>query len=193
MDCRLFLQEKDDFCRLIYGLRLGEIVVLQAVMEKSIEKNGLSLPFLIVPRGFTHALIQKVFREKLGIDYSFSPELDILGKAKHDRWPDQSYIIRHGGHREANKGDAELKLLSAEKIWERGIETMTSLEVSQFSLENFLTCGAPIDVNSISLCPGSRYSDGRVPHVFFGIDEVEVYRHDPSFSHDTLRSRSVTV
>ncbi|HTX87215.1 MAG TPA: hypothetical protein VMC41_04100, partial [Candidatus Nanoarchaeia archaeon] len=119
MDYRLFLQEKDDFCGRIYGLRLGKIDVLRAAMEADIEKNGLAKPFLIVPIGQTHARLQKAFREKIEVYYVFSEELDDLDKVRHDRWPAQSYFIRHGGHREANEGDRELKLLSAEKIWER--------------------------------------------------------------------------
>ena len=162
-------------------------------MRSSIEKHGLALAFLIVPCGLTHKIVQKVFREKLGVKYDFPAELDDLKKVTHDRWPKQSYFIRHGGHQEATGGDKQLKLLAAEKIWERGIKTMTSLEVSQFAFEYFFANGAPADSNSISLGSGSRHSDGCVPHVYFDDGRVGVDWYILSNAGSRLRARSAAV
>jgi hypothetical protein len=189
MDCKLFLEERDDFCGRMYGLRLGKIDVLKEAMEKSVEKKGLVKLFLIVPVGQTHRILKKAFREKIGVDYLFSQELDDLAKAGHDRWPIQSYFIRHGGHQEATGGDEKLRLLSAKKIWQRKIATMTSLEISQFSFEYVLASGVFTDVKSVSLAAGSRDVDGFVPSVHRRSAIVRVDCYHPSIALDNLRSR----
>jgi len=193
MDCNLFLQEKDDFFRRVYGLRLGDGDVLQEAMEKSIEKNGLAKPFLFTPEGLTHCGLQVAFRENIGVDYIFPKELDNLSTVIHARWPLQSYFIRHSGHREAIEGDEALKLLSAEKIWGKKIATMTSLEISQFSFEYALANGAIIDTESLSMASGSRHYDGRVPCVYWYGDGVHVRWCLPSDTSGNLRSRLAVV
>jgi hypothetical protein len=197
MDCGLFLKEKDDFFGRMFGLRLEKPRRLKAAMEKSIEmgkplKKDELKPFLVVPVGLTHAGLQKAFRKKLGVQYSFPRELDDLEKTRHERWPKNSYFIRHGGHQKATAGDKELKLLSPKKIWERGIKTMTSLEISEFFFEFMFADGVPIDAKSISFASGSCLVEGDVSIVYwYRGGWIQLGWSDKTDTHNNLRSRAV--
>jgi hypothetical protein len=196
MNYGLFLKERDDFFGRIYGLRLENLGLLRVAMEKSVEKTGLAKPFLVIPVGLTHQVLQKSFRKKTGVEYEFPNGLnnvwglDNLSRIAHERWPFKSYFIRHGGHQEAAEGDEELKLFSAEKIWQQKIATMTTLEISQFSLEARIN-KIFVDTMSVSAASGSRSSDGYVVHVNFYDNKVCVHWDLPSYSLDHLRSRSI--
>jgi len=129
---------------------LGKIDVLKRGKWKNpLKKKELVQAVLDCSRRADSQNLEKSFSGKIGVDYLFSQELDDLAKAGHDRWPIQSYFIRHGGHQEATGGDEKLRLLSAKKIWQRKIATMTSLEISQFSFEYVLASGVFTDVKSV--------------------------------------------
>jgi hypothetical protein len=187
-----FIKEKASFLKNVYDLDLSsEIDLLAANHTSLIEKNGQSLKFSVVPRGLTHAIIQKTFKEKLGIDYIFPEELDNLEKFRHKRWSNQSYIIQHEGQNEVVDGDKELICLSAENTWKKKIATMTSLEVSQFALESFLFNGVPNDAKSETLCPGSIYSAGFIVRIFFKDGTVNAKWSHWTDAGELMRARSL--
>ena len=100
------------------------------------------------------------------------------------------YIVRFHANWEADK---VLKNLSANAIAEKQINTSALKE--RLLLEDFLYWKHKkhLDVKNITLCSGSRYSDGDVPGVDWDDDsgKLGVYRYSPGDAIDYLRSREV--
>ncbi|MBI4253057.1 hypothetical protein HY623_02675 [Candidatus Uhrbacteria bacterium] len=67
--------------------------------------------------------------------------------------------------RDGAEADEELKNTSADQIAERGITTETLLECLIHNLAFFRETGKRLDVVNVTLCAGSRLSDGNVPSV----------------------------
>ena len=106
----------------------------------------------------------------------------------NDRTPaDGSYAIRIRDRVEADK---ENKSLSADTIKERGLTTMTLLERIILELWYFSKHKKHLDLENITLCSGSCYSDGRVPYCDWRGDGFKVYWCGPDDARDRLRARS---
>jgi len=60
-------------------------------------------------------------------------------------------------------------------------------------LEYFKKTGEHLDIENMTLCAGSRYTDGCVPHVYWYPDfrELRVYWCRPGVAFGVLRSREV--
>jgi membrane-bound inhibitor of C-type lysozyme len=101
-----------------------------------------------------------------------------------------SYAIRV---RERVEADEELKNLSANQIKERKLSTMTLLERLILELKYFKETGKHLDLENVTLCSGSRYSDGFVPGVYWrsAHDELGVGWGVPDDRDDGVRSRAV--
>lgn len=99
-----------------------------------------------------------------------------------------SYVIRIRARVEA---DEELKNLSANQIAELKLVTMTLLERIILELFYFWkTGGKHMDIQNITLCSGSRYSDGDVPRCrLLGDGDFYVLCYRPGYSNDDLRAR----
>ncbi|MFA6315596.1 MAG: hypothetical protein WC648_04500 [Candidatus Paceibacterota bacterium] len=89
--------------------------------------------------------------------------------------------------------DPELKDKSADTLAQEKIKGSTLLERLLLELGYFLATGNHLDVENITLCSGSRYSDGGVPRVDWNADdrEVRVSWCSPSDSYSGLRARAV--
>ena len=97
-----------------------------------------------------------------------------------------SYIIRV---RDCVEADEELKNLSANQIKNRKLTTMTLAERLLLELWYFWRTGKHLDIENITLCAGSRSSDGRVPCVDW-CSRLYVYWYDPDYSRGSLRARA---
>jgi|GEM_PF-510412 hypothetical protein len=109
---------------------------------------------------------------------------------RNDRWPDVSYAVRNCDCAEA---DEKYKNLSANALAELGIIGNTCLERLIHGYRYFIKTGKHLDVENITLCSGSRCSDGYVPCVSFLDGKVGVDGCDPSDSYDLLRARLSAV
>jgi hypothetical protein len=100
------------------------------------------------------------------------------------------YIVRFHASWEA---DEALKNFSANMIAEKRINTSTLKE--RLLLGDFLYCEYKkhLDVENITLCSGSRDSDGNVLHVHWNLDhrELPIHRHHPDYADSDLRAREV--
>lgn len=92
--------------------------------------------------------------------------------------------------RDRQEADEENKNLSANLLKERGTPEITLEERELYELKFFQETGDHLDKENVTLCPGSRFSDGDVPRVF-SYDEFNVFWHSVHFHYDDLRSRSV--
>ena len=91
------------------------------------------------------------------------------------------------------EADKNLKNLSADDLKEKGIDCVTLRERLIMELQYFKETGKHLDIENITLCAGSRDSDGSVPCVdwrsFYG--ELYVGGDSPSYWFEVLRSRAV--
>lgn len=108
-----------------------------------------------------------------------------------DRTSKKSYSIKLKANVEA---DEELKNLSANQLQEKDIKGITLLERLVLELDYFKKTGGHLDIKNITLCSGSRYSDGRVPGVCWsGIGGLGVDWYGPDRARGGLRSREIIV
>lgn len=128
---------------------------------------------------------------KLGVDvYTYVDDLD-KGVPTNDRDPNNgSYAI---SFKRTIEADEENKNLSANQLEKQGHKGITLLERLLLELGYFLATNQHLDVENITLCSGSRHSDGSVPCVYWYSDyrRVHVYWYNPGNADRYLRSRSV--
>jgi hypothetical protein len=123
--------------------------------------------------------------------YLYTDDLD-KGVPTNDRDPakDGNYRVKFLKTIEA---DPELKEKSADTLAKEKIKGITLLERLLLELGYFLTTGNHLDVENVTLCSGSRDSDGNVPSVYWSTDYRRVYVnwHYPSNSYSRPRARAV--
>lgn len=91
--------------------------------------------------------------------------------------------------RDRVEADEELKNLSANDLKNQGISGITLEERLTYELKFFKETGRHLDLNNITLCTGSRYSDGYVPHVHWYDGKLHVHWDYPDHAYGPLRSR----
>jgi len=87
------------------------------------------------------------------------------------------------------EADEELKNLSANDLKNRGILGITLEERLLFELKYFKETGKHLDIENVTLCSGSRCSDGGVPYVRWYDGKLYVDWCYPGGRHGGLRSR----
>ena len=89
------------------------------------------------------------------------------------------------------EADEEFKNLSANDLKKQNHKGITLEERLALELHYFWkTRGKHLDIQNVTLCTGSRYSDGRVPRVDWHDDKLDVRWYDHGYADDArLRSR----
>jgi len=87
------------------------------------------------------------------------------------------------------EADEELKNTSANELKEKGIIGITLPERLKMELDFFKETGKHLDVENITLCSGSRLSDGFVPFVYWFVGGLRVHYFSPGIANGRLRSR----
>jgi hypothetical protein len=105
-----------------------------------------------------------------------------------DRTSNKAYSIKVKANVEA---DENLKNLSADDLKEKGIKGITLLERLVLEKDYFLKTGKHLDINNVTACTGSRYSDGHVPYVDWNDDRLKVYWYSVDNRYPHWRSREV--
>ena len=103
-----------------------------------------------------------------------------------DRTSKKAYTVKVRANIES---DEELKNMSADDLKEKGIVGITLLERLQLEIDYFKETGKHLDIDSVTLCSGSRRSDGSVPNVFWDSDKMGVDWDSPDYRSGGLRSR----
>lgn len=95
--------------------------------------------------------------------------------------------------RDRQEADEELKNLSANEFKSKNIKGITLLERIIFELKYFKENGKHLDIDNVTLCSGSRDSDGDVPSACWNrsYDKFYVYWSFADRSRDDLRARAV--
>lgn len=91
--------------------------------------------------------------------------------------------------RDVVEADGDMKNLSAKDLAEKSIKGVTLLERLIHELKYFSETGKHLDIDNVTLCSGSRYSDGDVPDAGWFGDELGVGWADPASRGSRLRSR----
>lgn len=92
--------------------------------------------------------------------------------------------------RDRVEADEENKGLSADILKEQGASGITELERMLYELKYWDETGQHLDVINVTLCSGSRYSDGRVPGAYWHSGKFGVSWYSPGSCCGGLRSRS---
>lgn len=101
---------------------------------------------------------------------------------------DGAYVIRV---RDRVEADEELKNLSANDLKKQNIIGITLEEREIYELKFFKETGKHLDIQNVTLCSGSRYSDDDVPRVRWGSGELRVDWYYAGSANVDLRSRQV--
>jgi hypothetical protein len=193
------LQFLQDF---VYGVSLGfelweEVYELLGMRSEYIDfaaasPGNDSSNFWTVPvvKGITCNKVVAALRKR-SVDVNlYRDDLD-ANVTENDRDPNHngSYVISFLHTVEADEGN---KNLSANQLKERNHKGITLLERLLLELGYFLATGKNLDVKNITLCTGSRLSNGVVPRVRCGPGSrwVCVSWCHPVHARGDLRSRS---
>jgi len=110
------------------------------------------------------------------------------GVAESERTAEENYAIWIRNRVEA---DEELKSKSADMLKSEGVPGITLEERLVYELKYFRETGKHLDVRNVTLCAGSRYSDGGVPRVRWFGGSLEVSWCLPDHRIGLLCSRQV--
>ena len=125
---------------------------------------------IFIPEGLTFATVIKALREKFKVSL-YTEDLD-KDVTENIRIPDKSYAIRVHGRQEA---DEEWKDTSASQLKEQNVNCVTLMERLVDEPKWFDETGEHMDIDNWTLCAGSRYSDGHVPHVYWRSGSRRLY------------------
>lgn len=142
---------------------------------------------IFILQGLTHAQAVAACRRQFKV-WLYTEDLD-AAVTRNDRDPAAgSYAIRL---RDRVEADEELKNLSVNDLERREMSGITLLERLVLGLKYFSETEEHLDVENITLCSGSRFSDGRVPRVgwYAGRGKLGVGWCHPGNVRSSLRSR----
>jgi len=92
--------------------------------------------------------------------------------------------------RDRVEADEELKNLSANDLKRQNIVGITLEERLVYELKYFKEAGKHLDINNVTLCSGSHYSDGYVPIVHWhAYGKLHVNCYHPGNADGSLRAR----
>lgn len=87
------------------------------------------------------------------------------------------------------EADEEFKNISADDLKKKNHTGITLEERIVLELYYFWKTNKHLDIQNVTLCSGSRCSDGGVPSVDWGDGRLDVSWDDSAFANDLLRSR----
>ena len=171
----------EKFYQKVFGLKVDLASVV--IPEKKSDFGWV----VIVAKGLTLNQVWAKCKEKFAVHSYFGNNLDEIVLV-NDRTTETAYAKRFRNRVEA---DEELKNISANQLAKRNIQSITLLERLLLELwYSWKTGGQHLDIQNVTLCAGSRYSDGCIPDVYWDNDELKVYYYDPDNHDDDLRARA---
>lgn len=124
-------------------------------------------------------------KKQFGKAWRYEDDLNTVRDiVKRPEWP---YVVWVKAFVEA---DSDLANVSAEKIAERGLNTLTLRERLVLELKYFDETKSHLDIKNWTLCAGSRYADGHVPRVHWGDDELHVHWYYVDHARPHFRARA---
>ncbi len=186
LDTAAFLADWTKFYTDVFGV----VVDLSHVSLPPV-RSGFGWGVAVIPGISVQQAFDKCVERLRGWKYTDENLDKAVPKDKDERTvKDAPYIIWCRPRVEA---DEELKNLSAKKIAERDITTMTLLERLLLELWFHYKTSGHLDIKNYTLCSGSRGSGGSVPRVdwYGGYDRLRVYWGSVGDCYDSFRAREV--
>lgn len=145
---------------------------------------------LIIAQSLTPNKVYEAY-ERHGIKcWRYADDLDSsINWSKEERNPQNGHYAIWV--RDVQEADENLQNISADDIKKKGITTETLTERLIHGLKYWSETGKHLDVNSITLCSGSRGSGGFVPSVHWRVGKMFVLWCNPDYSSGRLRARQV--
>lgn len=174
------LEDWDGFYGKVLGIKLGDIQVPD-------HQPGFDR-LIVIAKGLTLNQALGACKERFN-SWSYIDDDDFDGAVPtNDRESSKAYAI---WVRDRVEADEELKNKSANDLEEEGVLGITLLERIILELKYYQETGSHLDREKITLCSGSRCSDGCVPCCWWDGVEFCVGWCGPSVSGSSLRSRAV--
>jgi len=124
---------------------------------------GIGWRLLFIIQGLGPELVYQVSRQAFGKAWKYhNQSLDVVVTENERSNKDGSYAI---WVRDGQEADAIHKNKPAEQVERERFSTETCLERLIHGLKFYRETGKHLDVETVTLCSGSRYSDGGVPDV----------------------------
>lgn len=156
-----------------------------AGVEISAKQSGFGWA-MYVPKGMATNQAWAKANERFLCHSYIGDDLD-RAVPKNDRTSIEAYAMRF---RDRVEADEENKYLSANTLAKRKTQNITLLERIILELWYHWRTGQHLDVNNVTLCAGSRLSDGSVPSADWDGIQFEVGYDGSGLRRDYLRSRS---
>ncbi|PKM91614.1 hypothetical protein CVU82_00155 [Candidatus Falkowbacteria bacterium HGW-Falkowbacteria-1] len=167
--------------------------------DVDVDISGLQVPenynpekhfLVLVAKGITMNTVIAAMRKRFNV-HLYTENLDV-SVTKNDRTLENgTYIVLFNRNIEV---DEEFKNMSADDLAKKGHKGITLFERLLLEVLYYNETKEHLDVESLTLCSGSRHFDDRhVPRVGwgFGYEGLRVYGYDPGHSRNCLRPRSV--
>lgn len=143
---------------------------------------------IVVAQGLTPNRVFEVCQQHFSC-WRYTEDLDETTKGRNDREPVEHYAI---WVRDRQEADEELNNLSAKQLKEKNVQGIVLLERLLLELKYWDETNQHLDVDNVTLCAGSRDSDGLVPSVaWYDIGRLEVREFFPRNTSPTIRARAV--
>ncbi len=153
------IQEWEEFYQQVFGMTVDFSKLI--IPQKSEGFDRL----IVIAQGITPERIFQKCRELFGAWKFYGDSLDQVIVHSDRTAVKGAYAI---WVRDRIEADEELKDLSANDLKARGVPGTTFEERGLYELKYWKETGRHLDIQNLTLCSGSRYSDGGVPSVDWG-------------------------
>lgn len=168
------------FHRKHFGIELNYKEVLAVIPAQINSFTRL----IIIPKGLTLRMIVKKIEELMPF-WMYTNNLELITSV---RTSEKTYGI---WIRDREEADKELKNLLADQLKEKGVNSITLEERLVLEIKFWEETGKHLDMESITLCAGSRHDAGLVLRVGWYDDKVNVHWCHADHYGGTLRVRQV--
>jgi len=177
------VKDFENFYKEVFGMEvdLSEVEIPE-------KKEGFDRLIILVP-GMTPQKLYDKCAEQFSCNKWTKTDLDKIVKSERTS-ETNAYAV---WFRDRVEADDELKDKSADELEAEGILGITLEERLIYELKYFKETGNHLDISNITLCSGSRYSDGDVPRVRWRGGRLEVYGSHPVNRSDGVRTRAAVI
>ncbi|MDP4001670.1 MAG: hypothetical protein Q8P69_01335 [bacterium] len=171
--------------------QLGIVVDLTAITLPTLPASFGPARLIVIPKGLTIRRGWEIAESLFPCKNWISGDLD-KAIPVNDRTADKAYSVVV---RDRTEADEEFKNLSANDLKTRNHKGITALETIVDEIGFYRKTGGHRDIQNVTLCSGSRFSDGCIPsvHWYGSYDGLGVFGFHVDDRHSGLRSREAVL
>jgi len=200
---QMFVEHRNPFAKIVLKgvdqfaeLKASWQIFYQECLGMKVDFSNFSIPkcpgpgwrLLIIAQGILPEQVFQAMKNFFRVwKYSDKSLNDLVVRNERDP-KDSSYAI---WVRDVREADEVHKNKSANRVKDENLSTETLSERLVHEFKYFRETGKHLDVNNVTLCSGSRFTDGHVPSVHWHrfSDGLDVYWYHPDVAVGVLRSR----